>query len=988
MRKNPIWLAFLILGLVLTGNAWAQGLPSATLSGKVINEGQGLPGVSVAVKSPNLQGTRTTVTSGNGDYTFIALPPGRYTITFALSGFAPVTKQADLAGSQSSVLNATISLTAVAAEATVVGRAENISETTQAATTYTSDILNKLPVTRTLLSAVALAPGITQNGPNAAVTVSGAQSYDNLFLMNGANIMDNIRGTPLNLFIEDAIQETTTSTSGISAEYGRFAGGVINTITKAGGNSFSGSFRTNFSNPAWIAIQPGGTAGLQAVQETYEATLGGPIVKDMLWAFLAGRYAKTSTTYTTPVTSIGVNQGNEEKRYEGKLTFTPFQNQTLTASYLGIKLKASNYYFTPIPVYDLDSFYDRETPNNFTVLNYNGVITSNLFVEAQFSQKHFTFIGSGSKYTDLIKGTVIFDQAPYYTYNSPIFCAVCPGGDEKRDNNDYFAKATYFLSTPSMGSHNIVVGYDRYTNSRLSNNYQSGSGYSFFATDSQFAGTNVYPQVVPDSSYLSFSPILKQAIPTDLRSDSIFVNDSWKLGNQLTINLGLRYDKNHALDSEGNLRQNDSTWSPRLGVTFDPKGDGKVRFGATYGRYASGAQQVFAGSAGSAGGLPNYLYYNWNGPEINTGAAPWVSAHDVLARVFQWFGVPGPYQYPTLNTDQLFNPIIQGLNQGIASGMVSPHTDEVSVGISGSPMSRLTYRVDGIYRKAGGFTGKFIDTSTGQVSDSFGKKYDFALLNNSDAYERLYYGLNSQFSFRAMDGLTLGGNWTWSHTYGNLEGENPGGGPVAGGLNVYPEYVQASWNAPSGDLLQDQRHRVRIFASYDFPMPKAAGSLGLSGIFQYNTGTAYSASSTISVSGYVTNPGYITPPSRETYFFGGRGSYKMPSNDRLDLALNYSKDIGPVQLFIQPQVLNAFNAEHAIAVNSTVYTSNSRSSLTKFNPYTTDPSKLIECPATSSAADCKAMGANWQKSTSFGTPTSAASYQLPRTFQFSVGLRF
>jgi hypothetical protein len=423
-------------------------------------------------------------------------------------------------------------------------------------------------------------------------------------------------------------------------------------------------------------------------------------------------------------------------------------------------------------------------------------------------------------------------------------------------------------------------------------------------------------------------------------------------------------------------------------VTVDPSGDGRVRFGATYARYASGAQQVFAGSAGSAGGLPNYLYYNWNGPEINTGAAPWVSAHDVLARVFQWYGVPGPYQYPTLNTDQLFNPIIQGLNQGVATGMESAHTDEVSLGVSGSPTDRVTYRVDGIYRKGGGFTGKFINTSTGQVSDSFGKKYDYALVNNSDAYERLYYGLNAQFSYRAMDGLTLGGNWTWSHTYGNLEGESSGGGPALGTLEVYPEYVRASWNSPSGDLLIDQRHRVRIFANYDFPLPKGVGNFSVSGIFQANSGTPYSASSTISVSGYVTNPGYVTPPSKETYYFGGRGMYTMEANYRADLALNYTKDLGPVQLFIQPQVLNAFNAQHAIAVNTTVYTSNNRTSLTKFNPYTTDPAKLIECPATASAADCKAMGANWQKGTSFGQPSSAASYQLPRTFQFSVGLRF
>ena len=280
MRKNPIWLAFLVLGLVLANNAWAQGLPTATLSGKVINEGQGLPGVSVAVKSPNLQGSRSTVTSGNGDYTFVSLPPGKYTVTYSLSGFQPVSKQVELGASQSSTVNATLSLTSVAAEATVVGKAENISETTTSATTYTSETLNKLPVTRSITSAVALAPGVNTNGPNGAVTISGAQSFDNLYLVNGAMIQDNIRLTPNNLFVEDAIQETTTTTGGVSAEYGRFAGGVINTITKSGGNNFSGSLRVNFSNSAWSATPPKGADGQQQINETYEATFGGPIIKN------------------------------------------------------------------------------------------------------------------------------------------------------------------------------------------------------------------------------------------------------------------------------------------------------------------------------------------------------------------------------------------------------------------------------------------------------------------------------------------------------------------------------------------------------------------------------------------------------------------------------------------------------------------------------------------------------------------------------------
>ncbi len=91
----------------------------------------------------------------------------------------------------------------------------------------------------------------TRTDWSGAITISGAQSYENLYMVNGATIVHNLVGTPYDLFIEDAIQETTTITSSVSAEFGRFTGGVVNAITKSGGNAFSGSFRTTLTNDDW-----------------------------------------------------------------------------------------------------------------------------------------------------------------------------------------------------------------------------------------------------------------------------------------------------------------------------------------------------------------------------------------------------------------------------------------------------------------------------------------------------------------------------------------------------------------------------------------------------------------------------------------------------------------------------------------------------------------------------------------------------------------
>src|ERR1035437_9323925 len=471
MRSNRVLSVFVALSLLVAGaTAFAQGLPTATLTGRVINEGLGLPGVSITATSPALQGVRTTVTGASGGYAFVSVPPGPYTISFALSGFQPQTKPILLGASQTAQLDATLSLTAVAAEATVVGKSEAISQTTAEATTYTAELLSKLPPARTVTSAVLLSPGINNNAPNG-ISIARGMSTENLWTVNGVVITDNVRSTPNALFIEDAIQETTTTTVAVSAEYGRFTGGVINTITKSGGNTFSGSIRSTLTDSAWAStssyrvpatgVNPQEGTFPNKVIPTWEATFGGPILKDKIWFFASGRYFDTSDSnaYLTKFTNIAYTGGAKEDRYEGKLTFSPFQNHTLTVDYIGVDHTDSNYNFgTSIPVSDLASNYNRQLPQSVFVANYNGVLTDSFFVDAFYSKRKFTFENAGGHFTDFVNGTVIRDLSLGVSYNAPIFCGIC--GPEKRDNDDYVIKGTYFLSTKETGSHNIVGGYD------------------------------------------------------------------------------------------------------------------------------------------------------------------------------------------------------------------------------------------------------------------------------------------------------------------------------------------------------------------------------------------------------------------------------------------------------------------------------------------------------------------------------------------------
>jgi hypothetical protein len=237
MMLRRVLLIAVVCCLALGTSAFGQGNTMGTLSGKVVDpDGLAMPGVTITATSPSLQGARTIVSSPNGDFVLPLLPAGDYKITFELAGFSTQTLEQRVSPGETRALAAvTLALATVSETVTVVGKVENFAQTASSAVSYKSDFVQRLPTDRSLLQTVQLAPGVNNTGPSNSTTISGALSYEGLYLLNGVVINENLRGQPLGLFVEDAIQETTTTTGSVSAEYGRFAGGVVNTITKSGG---------------------------------------------------------------------------------------------------------------------------------------------------------------------------------------------------------------------------------------------------------------------------------------------------------------------------------------------------------------------------------------------------------------------------------------------------------------------------------------------------------------------------------------------------------------------------------------------------------------------------------------------------------------------------------------------------------------------------------------------------------------------------------
>ena len=366
----------LVMGLLLVNAASAQTIPTATLSGNVRNDALDLPGVTVTAKSPDPSGVphdghgqRAAITSSR------TCPPANTRSRSRSRASSPRRRRSSLGRVAARSARREPEHEPSRRRRSRPGARRSRSLDPMAATTYTGDLLSKLPTARTITSAVLLSPGVNENGPNG-VSISGAQSTENLYTVNG--VVDHgqrplLAEQPLHRGRRS--RRRRRSTSSVSAEYGRFTGGVINTITKSGGNAFSGSFRTTLDErrlglhlrlpdrrPARTrrkALRPEGRPDLRG-----DARRADPEGHALV---LRGR-AATTTRATRPsgsrrFTNIAYTTGDEELRYEGKLTFSPLpephphglvHRQSSTSS----TTTTSRAHGAP----DLASFYDRQLP--------------------------------------------------------------------------------------------------------------------------------------------------------------------------------------------------------------------------------------------------------------------------------------------------------------------------------------------------------------------------------------------------------------------------------------------------------------------------------------------------------------------------------------------------------------------------------------------------------------------------------------------------
>ena len=603
--KIKLLFLLLIIFVATAGTAFAQVTPEGRIAGKVIdNQGSPLPGVTVEATSPKLIGKATAVTDGNGIYRIMALPSGTYDITFTLAGFNTlVRKDILLDFSQTLALNVTLDQSAINEQVTVVGQAPMIDvKSTTKGQTMTRETFLSLPRGRAFDSLVASIPGVSNDDTTAGVSVDGATGAENVWYADGADVTDfhlGVKGTNMVLELVDEVKVTA---SGYNAEFGGSMGGVINVITRAGGNTYHGDLMMFYENNTKL-MRGAARDYIRQNQDDYTLweyvnndtlyfnggkdrdnynryegvlSLGGYILKDKLWFFGS---LNPTFSQTKAQRDFNYREGpfqtfkSKTTNYNGsiKLSAAPFAGFRVAASYINNLGKDRG---------DLPSIQGSDNPDyaygtwGYDYPNWTAALTAdysvgnNLLISyrggwhLQNQNNQQIKPPSGPTYNFNYSNQPFADD-PFYVANPQLLHSEdWTSSSSFQERQKYIQEkignnldVSYYLNF--MGEHALKAGigyawlhedvYIAATHPRVflffgKTNYSLGFAIGPGADqDSPFYGQYGYYYVRGNWNQPAYGGVWN----IHANNYSGFIQDSWTIKNRLTINFGLRAESQY-----------------------------------------------------------------------------------------------------------------------------------------------------------------------------------------------------------------------------------------------------------------------------------------------------------------------------------------------------------------------------------------------------------------------------------------------------------
>ena len=1039
-------LAFGVGSTIDLSDTFAQS--SATVGsvrGVIRDKTTGEPalGATVVATSPALVGEQVVLTEADGTYFITALPPGLYTLTIYYENKTFSRGNVLIQLGKEAVVNVTVDPKAGAPVGTGGGEVITITGTapiidqgsTKTGVTITDDYTRNIPTGRTFGGVLESAAG--SQGDIYGISMSGATSAENVYIVEGINTTDTAFGGLSTNLPNEFISETEVITGGYNAEFGRATGGIINVVTKSGSNQFKGSVFGYFTPGSLVAdadtiLREGSAIDTESnLDYRYDigAEVGGPIIKDKLWFHVGFNPSFSKATLTRFVTTLvdkdsdGVPDSNMDTGFTirenvsstdlptslttyfftAKVNGAINQNNQFQLSAFGNPRTGDTIYGTlrnpdnaridyEDGAYDLAGKWTSKFNEGKTqvdaVVGFHRAYTNQLPKNAaqnvpnaqyQFTRSIYDFNTIESRYGNIESCNDASPSDPYpMIQNCPVFGYSSQGLDflEERTNDRTSAVISLTQRVKAAGYHTFKGGldfdfatYDSHRGysggarlRRAANVASTGAPGRWQARQLMRVVRNLDPGEDPDNVTLAEGQILcasDHAIcevatdgidaNTNNTSYAAYIQDTWQIRPNLTLNAGLRWENQIGYVAEGldgtispegevipeQAYSLKNMLAPRVGLIFDPTQEGKSKLFAHWGRFYENIPMDINVRA-FGGEITNFTQYNFNRRLPTNGAydpncdVDFGKAEELSSIIYQC-------------QDTFQQALLGGGTEFVSPGLKGQYTQELVFGAEYEVLADLTMGMNYIHRTLpvviedistdGG--NSYLITNPGENLDgesaklqaeadrlmasgdpeqmALGELYasraeQMLYVKNFDKPTRDYDALQITAKQRPTKRSLVQASYTYSRSQGNYPGlfstETGQLDPNLTSLYDLPDLMANRF----GPLGLDRPHNLKIDGFYQFDF-KTAGAL--------TTGVSFRALSGIAHNALASHPTYGTG---ESYVLPRGAVERSPLTTQTDIHLAYGYQINKttkLEGFVD--IFNLFNAQEETDVDE-IYT--------------------------------------------------------------------